>query len=318
MRKPEDNKGDALPYSPLVRDYLMERYGTTDMAGVKKAMEREAEELGWKVTDGVTRSKAAAKEIPINAAHINADSITSATVTPHDKFSPLGAEETPDAWSFKNGSVASKFDAHVREQLPWYDVLSQYVADLAASFIPNGGVVYDIGASTGNMARLLEGTLESKEARIINIEPSFEMLAHFNGPGELLAVDAEQLDYSKARPDVAIVFLTFMFMAPAKREDFLSKLLWNLQPGGAIILVDKGYMDSPEIQVACKAAQLAQKMRSGTPAQSYVTKELSLRGEQRPTTGYSIVKKMYDADFVAEEVFRFGEFYGLLGIKRSV
>ncbi len=255
----------------------------------------------------------------ISALGINAEAISGIKLA--DSLRPgesLQPEETPGAWSFKSGAVAAKFDDHVREQLPWYDVLSQYTADLATSFIPNGGLVYDIGASTGNMARLLEGTLENKGARIVSVEPSFEMLAHFHGPGELLATDAERIDYSADRPDVVILFLTLMFMKPAARRDFLSKLLWNLQPGGAILLVDKGYLDHPQIQVACKAAQLAQKMRSGAPAQSYITKELSLRGEQRPSSGYVIGEMMNAADFVYEEVFRFGEFYGLLGVKRSV
>lgn len=227
----------------------------------------------------------------------------------------LTAGETPPAWSFKNDQVAKKFEDHVREQLPWYDPLSRFIADLAVSFLPTGGTVYDIGASTGNITKLLASDIEAKKAKAISVEPSHQMAHEWHGAGSLVVIDAERINYNRDRPDVAVMFLMLMFMRPAERELFLRDICKAITPGGALLLVDKGYLRVPQAQVACKAAQLAGKRRDGTPADAYVTKELSLRGEQRPTDQRAVYDIAESEGFVVEEIFRFGEFYGVLAVK---
>ena len=37
----------------------------------------------------------------------------------------------PKSWTFKDNQVAKKFDSHVREQLPWYNILTNLVAIVA-------------------------------------------------------------------------------------------------------------------------------------------------------------------------------------------
>ena len=250
---------------------------------------------------------------------LNQDEIDSLLGYDEEKaMRPLTATETPAAWSFKSDAVAKKFEDHVREQLPWYDALSLFVADVAVSFLPTGGVLYDIGASTGNITRLLAADIEAKKARAISVEPSHQMAKEWHGAGDLVVIDAERINYSKDRPDVAVMFLMLMFMRPAEREAFLRGICRAITPGGALILVDKGYLGVPYAQVACKAAQLAGKRRDGTPADAYVTKELALRGEQRPTDQRAVFEIAGDEGFVVEEIFRFGEFYGVLAVKSSL
>jgi tRNA (cmo5U34)-methyltransferase len=231
---------------------------------------------------------------------------------------PLDWNETPDAWTFKSDAVAQKFDDHVREQLPWYTPLSRYVADMAVSFLPRGGLFYDIGASTGNITKLLADDLNAKDAEAWSIEPSHQMAKLWEGHGDLSIIEAENIDFTRRPPDVSILFLVLMFMKTAERTEFLGKLFAATQPGGAVIIVDKGYVAVPEVQVACKAAQLAGKLRSGTPGDSYVKKELSLRGEQRPTDAKQIQIQAVEQGFVVEQFFRFGEFYGLAAIKKAI
>lgn len=230
----------------------------------------------------------------------------------------LQADETPTAWSFKSDAVADKFEQHVREQLPWYDALSRYVCDLVVSFLPQRGVVYDIGASTGNITKLLCDTREAKGATFVSIEPSHQMTKNWAGTGELWTIDAETVDYSRKRPDVAVLFLTLMFMRPGEREQFLAKLFEAVVPGGAVILVDKGYLGVPAVATAAKTALLASKLRSGSPADAYVSKELSLRGEQRPTDQGAVLELARLHGFDGERIFQFGEFYGLALVKRAL
>lgn len=41
----------------------------------------------------------------------------------------------PREWTFENTSVASAFDKHVREQLPWYDMVTGALAHIARHYI---------------------------------------------------------------------------------------------------------------------------------------------------------------------------------------
>lgn len=63
--------------------------------------------------------------------------------------------QIPRDWTFKTSGVANHFDRHVREQLPWYELTTGVIAHVARHYIPEGGLVYDIGASTGNVATVL-------------------------------------------------------------------------------------------------------------------------------------------------------------------
>lgn len=209
--------------------------------------------------------------------------------------------EIPEDWTFKADSVAAGFDSHVREQLPWYEVVTRLVAHFARSYIPQGGMVYDIGASTGNVGRALAGILESRNAKLIAIDNSPSMKPRYDAPGELVVANVE--DYAFEPFDVAICMLSLMFVPVAKRAGLLRTLTDRLRPGGAILVVDKiepfaGYFGS-----TCSRAAMSGKLESGATPEDIIKKELSLSGVQRPLRRSEIPEQ-------AREFFRFGDFYG--------
>ena len=73
----------------------------------------------------------------------------------------------PSNWTFENKEVAENFNNHVREQLPWYDLATQAVIHLARHYIPNNGLVYDLGASTGNIGNAIKDILTTRNAEFI-------------------------------------------------------------------------------------------------------------------------------------------------------
>ena len=209
--------------------------------------------------------------------------------------------EIPSEWTFKNEGVAKGFDAHVREQLPWYDLATLAIAHVSKHYITQGGTVYDIGASTGNIGLAIADTLKARSASLIAIEPSREMIAIYRGPGQIVESDAESYNY---RPfDLAILFLTLMFIAPHKRSALIERLRSMCRPGGAIIVFDKlvpagGYRATVFTRLA-----LAAKVQAGVDAGEVMAKELSLAGIQRP---------LYEAELGDDAYpwFRFGDFGG--------
>ena len=72
--------------------------------------------------------------------------------------------KVPQDWTFKSVEVASGFDNHVREQLPWYELMAGATAHFVRHYLPHSGTVLDIGCSTGNLGVLLQQTLTARAA----------------------------------------------------------------------------------------------------------------------------------------------------------
>ena len=206
----------------------------------------------------------------------------------------------PKDWTFKQVDIAQGFDKHVREQLPWYDLTTGVIAHVARHYIPNEGLVYDIGASTGNIGKALKDTIESRRATFIPIDNSDEMAAIYDGPGSLIVGDAAAFDYKPF--DLAVMFLSLMFIPPAKRGAFIINLRRNINPGGAIVVFDKCIPATGYPATVLWRLALAGKAAAGVDAQDILAKELSLSGVQRPIDPKEIQP--------ATEIFRFGDFAG--------
>lgn len=186
----------------------------------------------------------------------------------------------PANWTFKSNAVATGFDKHVREQLPWYDLATSAVAHFGRHYIGRNGLVYDIGASTGNIGNALRETLAQRNARLVAIEESAEMAGLYRGPGELVIKDALEYDYDKY--DFAVLFRVLMFLPLHQRAAFLHRLYALLKPGGAIVVVDKLPTPGGYVGTALRRLALAYKLETGTSPDDILKKELSLAGYQRP------------------------------------
>jgi tRNA (cmo5U34)-methyltransferase len=212
--------------------------------------------------------------------------------------------DVPTDWTFRSAAIAEGFDRHVREQLPWYEMATGAVVHIARHYIGHGGLVYDVGAATGNIGRALESTLAARSARLIAVEASSEMAARYRGPGELVVADALALTYEPF--DVAVCFLVLMFLPVEHRRAFVRQLLEAMKPGGALILFEKVITPSGYLSTVLHRLTIAGKVASGADPRDIVAKELSLSGVQRPLP----IGWISCAVGNAVEVFRFGEFVG--------
>jgi tRNA (cmo5U34)-methyltransferase len=209
--------------------------------------------------------------------------------------------DIPRDWTFKNSEVVHAFDRHVREQLPFYDLVSGAVAHIARHYLPQDGLLYDIGASTGNISQLLSETISKRNCTCVSIDNAEQMQDKFAGVGTLSIADACDYDYQPF--DVAVLFLVLMFIPVHKREAFIARLLDQLRTGGAILIVDKIADHSDYVGTIMRRMTIAGKVSSGTSAQDILDKELSLGGIQRPL-------KLNSLPIHAQEFFRWGEFAG--------
>ena len=179
---------------------------------------------------------------------------------------------------------------------------TESVALIARHYIPRRGLVYDLGASTGNVGRALSSTLTERNARLIALDEVPDMVAAYRGPGRAITADVARYPYKGF--DVGIAFLTLMFLPVPERRRLLATLRGKV-PGGAIIVVDKE--ESPGGYPATVLSRLTWdcKLRQGAEPGAVMRKELSLSGVQRP-----LYRGELGPDAV--EVFRFGDFAGWL------
>ena len=209
--------------------------------------------------------------------------------------------DIPSNWTFETPGVAAGFDRHVREQLPWYDLATNAITHIARHYIPDGGLVYDLGAATGNIGRAIAPVLEDRGARLIGVEPSAEMVKRYEAPGEIVCAKAEDVDYDGF--DLAVVFLTLMFIEPRKRILLMNRLRHACRPGGAIVVFDKLEPAGGYLSTVFYRLTLAGKRAAGVSADEIIEKELSLSGVQRPILESQLGGPAY-------LWFKFGDFAG--------
>jgi len=193
------------------------------------------------------------------------------------------------------------FDDHVREQLPWYDMATQIISHVARHYIPERGIVYDIGASTGNVGNAIKDTLESRNAIFTAIDNSPDMVKIYQGPKECLLADALEYDFDEF--DFSVVFLVIMFLPVAKRREWMQAMTKRIKKGGAMLVFDKCEQANGYAGTVISRLAMVEKLRNGVPADQVLEKELSLAGVQRPIASDEIPKN-------AIEIFRFGDFAG--------
>jgi tRNA (cmo5U34)-methyltransferase len=209
-------------------------------------------------------------------------------------------------WTFKD--FADDFDAHVHGQLPWYEMVSEATAFIAKNYIPNNGLVYDIGCSTGNITEKLLPVIKERNADIVGIDAEESMIrayaTKFYGDQEVTqeCVRAEWHEYNNF--DVAIVFLTMMFIGAKAQEDFINELYHKLNQGGCIIVVDKTNDEHGYISTVFKRLAMHFKILNGVESKDILHKDLTLSGIQRP------IKDVTEYLHGAKQFFQMGEFKG--------
>jgi tRNA (cmo5U34)-methyltransferase len=213
----------------------------------------------------------------------------------------MGNMKIPHNWTFKSEEIAAGFDEHVHEQLPWYDLTTGVIAHIARHYIPESGMVYDIGASTGNIGKAISDTLEERHARFVAFDNSESMKERYKGPGSLIVADALTFEYEPF--DFAVCFLVLMFVPPAKRRGLIAKLKAQTNTGGALVIFDKCRPVAGYVSTVMSRLALAGKVAAGVNAREIVEKELSLSGVQRPLDPEELGTD-------AQEIFRFGDFAG--------
>jgi len=211
------------------------------------------------------------------------------------------------SWTFDTPEIANTFDAHVREQLPWYDMVTDAVVYIVRNYLNEGGRVVDIGASTGNTIDKLMPLLLERKAYADAIERSPSMVAslkkRFENHHNVTVMQDDVRICPLPAAQVYILFLTLMFIPVYERPRVIRALKERLPVGGVLIVVDKVCDHGGYFSTVLKRLGMHWKIQQGAKLGDVTTKEMSLAGVQIP-----LDPSMLGAE--AKEFFRMGEFAG--------
>jgi tRNA (cmo5U34)-methyltransferase len=211
------------------------------------------------------------------------------------------------SWTFETKEIAETFDSHVREQLPWYDMVTDAVRYIIRNYLPEYGTVVDIGASTGNLIDKILPLVTERNGDIIAVEKSKDMVAVLNkkytGRPSIWIHHEDIVNSETHKGEVYVLFLTLMFVPVEHRQAVLNAIRANCTKGGAIIVVDKVCDHGGYFSTVLKRLTMQFKLQQGAKPEDVLTKEMSLAGVQIP-----IDPAILGED--AKQFFRMGEFAG--------
>jgi tRNA (cmo5U34)-methyltransferase len=210
------------------------------------------------------------------------------------------------SWTFETLEIANTFDNHVREQLPWYDMVTESVAYIIKNYLSENDTVVDIGASTGNMIEKILPLVQERSCYITAIEKSesmFDKLKNkYANESCIELVDSDVMDIELPKAKVYILFLTLMFIPIHQRQKLMQRIKDKCEEGGVIIIVDKVCDHHGYFSTVLKRLTMHFKLLQGAKPEDVLIKEMSLAGVQIPID-ISLLGN-------AKEFFRMGEFAG--------
>lgn len=216
-------------------------------------------------------------------------------------------------WSFDD--IPEGFDAHIKSQLPFYDMLNDMLVKMIRHYCHDHASVADIGSATGNLGKLFINTYGYNHRLFwTNVEPC----ASFIPDPDEVEYDEFEVPYfnheatnasfyfeNKSQThNVIVANLTLSFMNPQWRRELIETMKGRLRDGGALIIVDKFIMPESYLSTIMRTSMWAHKAKQKVSTAKIVEKELSLAGAQSPLR-VDDCKGMH-------RFFQYGEFIGFV------
>ena len=241
-----------------------------------------------------------------------------------DKIFSQKIEQVAD---FKfNEDVAHVFDDMVSRSVPFYNEIHRIILDFSNYFLPKaGGVVYDLGCSTGTTISLLDKHLLTldKSSQFIGIDNSKPMIKKCSQKllennvrnTQVFCTDISSFEFDQPA-DMIIMNYTLQFIPHEDRENILKKIYQALRPGGVLILSEKICTDESSFHELITDLYYDFKKRNGYSSLEISQKREALENVMKPITPSQQIEMLNKSGFnKAEMIFRWYNFASYIGIK---
>jgi tRNA (cmo5U34)-methyltransferase len=238
-----------------------------------------------------------------------------------DKIFKTKIEKSSD---FKfDESVVNVFNDMVVRSVPLYSEIQRMIAEISQEYACPGSSIYDLGCSTGTTLIALDKVVDSS-ARFVGVDESKEMLdkckTNFveNNPRRQMNVVHADLNHGVIidNASVVILCLTLQFVRPINRPRLLQSVYKQLQPGGALILVEKILCENSAFNRQFIKYYYKMKKRNNYNEMEIAQKREALENVLIPYKISENIQMLEEAKFKSSEVFfKWYNFAGIVATK---
>ena len=216
--------------------------------------------------------------------------------------------------------MPARFEAHIGASVPGYREGHALVAAISDFFVHDGSLVYDLGCSTGAVARAVAAAAQGKRVRVVGLEREGAMIeaartACAEHPS-IEIVEADVADVELEPCDLVIAYYTLQFVRPAVRQRVFDRVYAALEWGGAFIAFEKVRAPDARFQDLVSTLYVDHKLSRGFDEREIVAKTRSLKGVLEPFSTRGNLELFERAGFVdVMSVWKHLCFEGFLAIK---
>ncbi len=156
-----------------------------------------------------------------------------------------------------NEAVADVFPDMLRRSIPGYAASIEAIGSLAARYVTEGSVCYDLGCSLGAATIAMRQGIRATDCRIIAvdnapamIERCKEIIAAEDQPSatpiETRLANIEDTDISNA--SMVVMNYTLQFLDVDTRDAIITRIFDGLLPGGLFLLSEKVIDEDPHME----------------------------------------------------------------------
>lgn len=210
-------------------------------------------------------------------------------------------------WAF-TPEVVEVFDDHVRASVPHYDQIQDLVAEACDWLVPDGGLIADLGASTGTTVKRILDRLPQRRVHAVLYDVETPML---EAAGKNLAGYGERIDYyhqsitdplTHTDADLTLSLFTLQFLPVAGRLAALRHARERARSTGALVVAEKVRpVDSRWHEIAVDVSH-DYKAAHGIDAEGIRAKARALRGVLVPHPQRTLIDLITEAGWHAPEV----------------
>jgi len=222
-------------------------------------------------------------------------------------------------WSFDE--VAEQFEEHIEQSVPNYRAGHDLICRFSDYFLRNDSQVYEVGSSTGALARrFLEWNEQRADLHYTGLEISPKMVDFAKSKsagGKRMNLLCEDITTFELEPcSLVISYYTFQFIHPAYRQAVFNKIYEALEWGGALLVFEKVRGPDARFQDYMNQIYSDLKQEAGFSEVEIINKAQSLKGVLEPFSSAGNLGLMQRAGFRdIMSIYKWVCFEGWLAIK---
>ncbi len=225
-----------------------------------------------------------------------------------------------------DASVAEVFPDMLRRSIPGYTASIEAIGSLAARYVSDDTVCYDLGCSLGAATLAMRQGMRATRCRIVAVdnapamvERCSEIVSTDRSAGHEIPVDVtlgDVLDTPIENASMVVLNYTLQFVAPERRDELIERIADGMVGGGLLVLSEKVVDEDPHMEELLFELHHEHKRRNDYSALEISRKRAALENVLIPETVAQHRERLLGAGFAHVAVWlRYFNFVSIIAIK---